>query len=135
MNINIKKLISYVRLHDDCSQVVNTVIGYLNSFDKLNEDRVHWSYIISKLIDLDLTTIKLVNLDLEDVNSINRLKGYGCLFNNCYNFINDEGYIIPFIKEAPFNNVRVASISDYSIYILARRTHLNEYEEYKNRGK
>lgn len=135
MNSSIKKLISYVRLQDDNSEEVNTLIGYLTTLYKVDEDRLHWSYIINKLIDVDLRIIDLTELDLEDVNNVNKIKRYGILFNKCYSFINDDGYIISFINEAPFNNARVANISDYNVYILARRTYLNEYEEYKNRGQ
>ena len=59
------------------------------------------------------------------------LKQYSIIFNNCYNFINEEKPI-SFIKEAAFNNVRVANIQDYTAYLVARRLLLNEYE--KNKG-
>lgn len=121
MNINIKKLITYLTL-EVRNDYVNTIIGYLNSISNNEGD---WSYVVNKLVRLDLTITKLLEQEL-DSNTEN-LKAYGKTFNNCYNFINDE-FNISFINEAPFNNVRVNSIKDFNTYILARNTWLKDYK-------
>lgn len=121
MNINIKKLISLLTL-EVRNVCINSVIGYLNSI--INEEG-DWKYVTNKLIILDLKVLSLIKLNLESKKEV--LKDYSKIFNNCYNFINQE-FSISFINEAPFNNERVIAIKDFNNYILARQTYLEKFK-------
>jgi hypothetical protein len=120
-NINIKKLISLLTL-EVRNVCINSVIGYLNSI--INEEG-DWKYVTNKLIILDLKVLNLIKLNLENKKEV--LKDYSKIFNNCYNFINQE-FNISFINEAPFNNERVIAIKDFNNYILARQTYLEKFK-------
>jgi hypothetical protein len=122
MNINIKKLITFLTLQVRNSYV-NTIIGYLNS---VNHQEGDWQFVVTRVvIPFDLAILKLLEADLE--NSNKAIKEYSKVFNDCYNFINEE-FNISFIEEAPLNNNRVDSIQSFNNYILARRTLLKEYK-------
>jgi hypothetical protein len=119
MNINIKKLISFLTLQVR-NNYVNTVIGYLNS---LSDQEGDWQFVVDRVvIAIDLAILKLLEDDLE--SNTKAIKEYSKVFNNCYNFI-DEEFSIKFIKEPAFNNTRVDNIQNYSTYILARKTWLS----------
>jgi hypothetical protein len=122
MNINIKKLITFLTL-EVRNNNVNTIIGYLNS---VNDQKGDWQFVVTKLIQLDLAITELLQKELENDISTESLKTYGKTFNNCYSFINEE-LKLSFINEAPFNNTRVANIQDFNVYILARKTWLKDY--------
>jgi len=122
MNIYIKKLITYLTLQIRTPEI-NTVIGYLCNYNK--EDNNDWLFIINELINFDLHLLDLIEQDLD--KNINKLKVYSSILNDCYFFINEE-FNISFLKEAAFNNVRVNSIKDFNLYILARKTFLKEFK-------
>lgn len=123
MNKYIRRLISFLLL-EPRTREIEVVIGYITSIK--NTEFLEWPPLLELIINLDLTIIKLLSNNLVD----SQLKNYSVVFNNIYNFINEE-YTISFLQLAPFNNERVASIKDYNIYILARETKLNEYKSNK----
>ena len=125
MNNELKKLLSFLIL-EPRTNTLNCFIGYMNLLNT-TEEKITWSHIIDYIISFDKATMDIFERDA----CTDLLKQYSIIFNNCYNFINEEKPI-SFIKEAAFNNVRVANIQDYTAYLVARRLLLNEYE--KNKG-
>jgi hypothetical protein len=122
MNINIKKLISFLTL-EVRNDYVNVVIGYLNS---LSDQEGDWHFVVTRIvIELDIAILKLLEDDID--NKIEDIKGYSIVFNNCYSFINEE-FKLDFIQQPAFDNNRVNNIKDFNTYILARKTWLKEFK-------
>ena len=123
MNNKLKRLISFLTL-DARINSLNCFIGYLTSLEIKNDA---WQYIIDSIIEFDKSILNIFEKDKNET----KLKEYGIIINKSYTFISEE-FCIGFLKEAAFNNSRVANIKDYNAYVLARRLLLNEYE--KNKG-
>jgi hypothetical protein len=124
MNPKVNKLLSFLTLQPR-TNALNCFIGYVNLLNFVDEE-ITWDHVIDYIINIDKAVLDIFE---KDINK-DLLKQYGVIFNDCYNFINEEEPI-SFIKEAAFNNVRVANIQDYTAYLVARRLLLNEYEKDK----
>jgi hypothetical protein len=113
------KLISFLLL-DNRTVELNTVVGYLAT---LVVEPNNWFYLLKVVMLFDSKVLELSSTSLLE----DKLKTYCLIFNNCYSFI-DAVVPIQFLQEAPFDDSRVVSISNYTAFINARKHYLNNYK-------